>query len=71
MRRQVPHDAHVRLVEPEIHPARRDEEQLPQRARDDQVVNRHDRRAVEERMAGHDDEAELSGSGRELGGVAR
>ena len=67
MRGQVPDHAHVGLVKPQVHAARRDEEELPQRAGDDQVVDGDDGRAVEERVARHEHESTLRRIRHELG----
>ena len=54
MRREIPDDADVRLVETEIHAARRDEVEIAQLARLDQVRwIGNDRRAVEEGVSRH------------------
>ena len=61
VRAEVPDDAHVGLVQPEVHAARRDEVDLAELAGADQVADHVDRRAVEERVPGHQDEAALVG----------
>ena len=53
MRAEVPDDAHVGLVQAEVHAARRDEVDLAELAGVDQALDRRHRRAVEERVAGH------------------
>ena len=62
VRAEIPDDAHIGLMQAEIHTARRDEVDVAELTRPDQLLDRHDRRAVEERMPGHEDEAE---TGRE------
>ena len=54
--REIPDDAHIRLMEPEVDPARGDEVDLAELARVDQRLDLHDRRAVEERVARHQHE---------------
>ena len=60
MRGEVEHDP-VLLVFAEVHPRGRDEVDLAQRAVLDQVADLVDRRAVEEGVAGHEDQPELVG----------
>ena len=48
---EVPDDARIRLVQAEVHAAHRDEEDLAELARADQLLDLHDRRAVQERVA--------------------
>ena len=57
MRAEVPDDAHVRLMESEVHPARRDEVDLTELAGVDQALDDGHGWAVEERVAGHEHEA--------------
>ena len=54
--REIPDDAHIRLMEPEVDPARGDEVDLAELARVDQRLDLHDRRAVEERVTRHQHE---------------
>ena len=63
MRAEVPDDAHVGLVQPEVHAARRDEVDLAELAGIDQLADRDDRRAVEERVARHQHEPALARRG--------
>ena len=53
MRAEIPGDADVGLMEAQVDPAHRDEVDLSERAGLDQLAHRDDRRAVEERVAGH------------------
>ena len=68
---EVPGDADIRLVEAEVDPARRDEVEVPELARFDQIANRDDRRAVEERVSGHDHEPALVGEADQLDALVR
>ena len=54
--REIPHDADVRLVQTEVHPACGDEVDRPELAGVDQPLDRRHRRAVQERVARHQDE---------------
>ncbi len=56
VRGQVPDDADVRLVQAEVDPAHGDEVDLAELARLDQLLHAHDRGAVDERVARHQDE---------------
>src|SRR6266542_1933073 len=53
VRTEVPDDTHIRLVQPEIHPARRDEVDLAEVTRMDEVADDVDGRAIEEGVRGH------------------
>src|ERR1051325_1540211 len=59
VRAEVPGDTDVALVQAEVHAARRDEVDVAEVAVRDQVADRVDRRAVEEGVAGHQDEVAL------------
>ncbi len=57
MRPEVPGHADVRLVETEVHAAGRDEVDLAEFPGLDQIADHHDRRAVQEGVAGHQHDA--------------
>jgi hypothetical protein len=61
VRREVPRDADVGLMQAEVHTARRDEVDLAELLRRDQVADHVHRRAVEERVAGHQHEPAVGG----------
>ena len=65
---EIPDDAYVGLVQPEIHATRGDEIDLAQLAAVDQALDRRHRRAVEERVPRHQDEALFLG---DVGQLAR
>ena len=75
VRPEVPDDADVLLVQPQVHPAHRDEVDVAELAAPDQVAHGVDGRAVEERMPRHQHDAgvrrepdqahRLAGRGRE------
>ncbi len=65
---EIPGDAHIRLVQAEVDSARRDEVELPELARLDQLTNVHDGRAVQERMPGHQ---QAAGSPRQANELRR
>ena len=67
VRAEVPGDAHVRLVEAEVHSTHRDEVDVPELAGQKEVANAVHRRAVQERVPGHQYEAALLGERGELG----
>ena len=54
VRGEVPDHTYVRLVQPQIHSAHRDEVEVTERARHDQIADQVHGWAVEERMAGHE-----------------
>ena len=66
VRAEVPDDADVRLVEAEVHAARRDRVDVAELTRLDQLADLVDRWAVEERVARHQHEPELRGELGEL-----
>ena len=66
MRGEVPRDADVRLVQAEVHAARRDEVDVPELAGLDQAADHVDRRAVEEGVAGHQHDAGVVREGHQL-----
>ena len=51
MRREIPDDAGVGLMEAEVHAAYRDEVDVPQLSRVDQLFDPHHGRAVQEGVA--------------------
>src|SRR5580704_9084977 len=55
VRAQVPDNAHILLMEPEVHPARGNEVDVSQRASLEQALYRANRGAVDERVAAHQD----------------
>ena len=57
VRAEIPDDAHVRLMQAQVHPARRDEVDLTERLGIDEPLDRGHRRAVEKGVTGHEDEA--------------
>ena len=66
VRPEIPRNADVGLVEPEVHAARRDEVDVAELARVDEITDRVDGRAVEERVARHQGQAALARDAREL-----
>src|SRR3954449_10452683 len=59
VRREVPDDADIRLVQPEVHTAHRDEEDVAELSAADQVAAQVHRRAVKELEPGEDGELPL------------
>ena len=71
MRAEVPDDADVALVQAEVDPARGDEVDLAELTPVEELLDGPDRRAVEERVAAHQDAARLVGEGDQLVGHLR
>ena len=61
VRAEVPHDADIGLVKAEVHPARGDEVDLSQLPAIEQLLDRPDRGAVQERVAAHQRPATFTG----------
>ena len=66
MRTQVPDDADVGLVEPEVHAARGDEVELAEGVLVQHLADHPDRRAVEERVSAHERQTAIGGQLHEL-----
>jgi hypothetical protein len=69
VRGEIPDDADVRLVKAQVHTARGHEEHFAELARVDQLLDLHHRRAVQERVPGHQHQAVLGSEREELSGV--
>ena len=69
--REIPGDADVLLVETEVDPARRDEVELSQLSRFDEVADGNDRGAVEEGVSRHQHQPATLGELDELEALAR
>ncbi len=66
VRAEIPDDADVGLMQPEVDATRRDEVELAERPGVDQLLDEHDRRAVEERVARHENAVQSCGEVDEL-----
>ena len=66
VRPEVPDDARVRLVQPQVHATRRDEVDVAELTRHDQLLHELHGRAVEERVPRHEHEPALRGESHEL-----